>query len=120
MKLFSQRRGLKPIKDVIQIESMDLDLRNGLWNVVSDYYFKHLHTTHNRDRQRFQQKLNALCKSIWIYYFKIPYDSTPSYPEDIYKYIREYFFGCEWFEVFDFMEFITNNFSAPFPYEDTN
>lgn len=31
-RLFSQRKGLKPVKSVMQIDSMDSDLRNGLWN----------------------------------------------------------------------------------------
>ena len=30
--LFSQRKGLKPVKKEIQIDNMDDDLRIGLWN----------------------------------------------------------------------------------------
>ena len=32
MLSFSQRMGLKPIRTQIQIDSMDDDLRNSLWN----------------------------------------------------------------------------------------
>ncbi len=35
MNLFSQRKGLKPVKSIIQIDSMDTDLRNSLWNALS-------------------------------------------------------------------------------------
>jgi len=33
--LFSQRKDLKPVKSVVQTDSMDDDLRNGLWNVLT-------------------------------------------------------------------------------------
>jgi hypothetical protein len=39
MKLFSQRKGLKPVKSVMQVDSMDDDLRNGLWNALTVYYW---------------------------------------------------------------------------------
>ena len=32
--LFSQRRGLKPIKVGIQVDSIDNDLRNALWDAI--------------------------------------------------------------------------------------
>ncbi|MBE9594508.1 MAG: hypothetical protein IMF19_13640, partial [Proteobacteria bacterium] len=32
--LFSQRKGITPVKSVLQTDSMDEDLRNGLWNVL--------------------------------------------------------------------------------------
>jgi hypothetical protein len=37
MKSFSERKGLKPIKSVIQIDSMDDALRNGLWSALTIY-----------------------------------------------------------------------------------
>ena len=33
--LFSQRVGMKPVKNIIPKDSMDLDLRNSLWDVVT-------------------------------------------------------------------------------------
>ena len=35
---FSQRMGYKPIKEIIQKESLDKDLRTGLWNVFYKWY----------------------------------------------------------------------------------
>lgn len=34
MKSFSQRKGLKPLSDTIQTESMNAELRNSLWNAL--------------------------------------------------------------------------------------
>jgi hypothetical protein len=42
MKLFSQRKGLKPVKSVMQVDSMDDDLRNGLWNALVLHYLNPL------------------------------------------------------------------------------
>ena len=39
MKLFSQRMGFKPVKSIMQTESMDEDLQNGLWSALYDYYW---------------------------------------------------------------------------------
>ena len=36
---FSQRRGINPTKKNIQIESMDDDLRNGIWNSLHKHYW---------------------------------------------------------------------------------
>ncbi len=38
MELFSHRIGKKSVRSIIQIDSMDDDLRVGLWNAVSRVY----------------------------------------------------------------------------------
>jgi hypothetical protein len=45
---FSERMGFKPVKDIIQINSMDDDLRNGLWNVLTIYYWNNVHEAARR------------------------------------------------------------------------
>ncbi len=40
MLLFSQRKSIKPIKSIIQVDFIDDDLRNGLWDVLTIYYRK--------------------------------------------------------------------------------
>ena len=42
MKLFSQRYGFKPVKEVIQIDNVDETLRNRLWNALTMFYFGRL------------------------------------------------------------------------------
>ena len=34
MKTFSERKGLKPVSEIIQIDSMNEALRNSLWNAL--------------------------------------------------------------------------------------
>jgi hypothetical protein len=46
---------------------------------------------------------------LWDNYFKRPIDTIPEETQRCYEEIRKYFFGCEWFEVYDFLEFIVEN-----------
>jgi len=53
----------------------------------------------------------ALCQALWLPYFKKPLDTLPTNWEQILnKVLREYFFSSEWYEVYDFIEFVAQNF----------
>lgn len=106
MKLFSERKGLKTKKSVIQINSVDDDLRNGLWNALKLNYWTKLKKGYISSYPSF----NELLTKLWHDYFKKPLDTLMNYWPDTYKKIREYFFKCEWYEVYDFIEFIANNY----------
>lgn len=103
---FSQRKGLKPIKKAFQIDSMDDDLRNKLWNIVSEHLQlgRLLQTPFWRENP----EVSGTIKKLWHNYFKKPLDTIPDYGNSIAQAIRSYFFGCKWNEVYDFIEFITN------------
>ncbi|WP_164742596.1 AbiJ-NTD4 domain-containing protein [Caldicellulosiruptor changbaiensis] len=101
--LFSQRKGYKPLKNIIQKDNIDEDLRNGLWNCFTRFYKKlyQLDSLYN-------EYLLKLLDSIWDSYFKKPIDTIPKISE-AYNFLRTYFFECKWYEVYDFIEFILNN-----------
>lgn len=113
MELFSQRKGIKPIKSFMQVDSMDDDLRNGLWDNVTICYWDKV-----KDELSFnaylQLDLNKpivrLIKFLWHKYFKEPIDTINSEWHITYEKIREYYFKSAWYEVYDFIEFITNNY----------
>ena len=98
MKSFSQRKGIKPIKNVIQIDSMDNDLRNKLWNALESQ-LNNLY--HDAFTETFPEK-------IWHDYYKQPIDIMPDSWRETKAEIRQYFFTCQWFEAYDFIEFIIN------------
>jgi len=116
--LFSQRQGLKPIKKTIQIDFVDEDLRNTLWNYLSVYLdlLRETHTTHHLPGKRHltgEGKVFVL--SLWINYFKKPTDDIADRYGDIdydkvYENIRNYFFATPWYEVYDFIEFFANTY----------
>jgi len=100
---FSQRYGYTPIKDKIQCESMDDELRIGLWNV-----FKLLVVDGLNDNV-YSSSFDSYVRSLWIHFFKLPVDSIPRknslHSSSPTERIREWFFKQPWFEVYDLIEF---------------
>lgn len=112
MTKFSHRYGYVPIEKAIRREEVDRDLRIALWNVLaikmwnkwSDYDFDF---APNEETKR----IINIIRRAWFYYFNYDMDSlpefnsTPSYDNARSKFKR-YFFDCNWYEVFDFLEFL--------------
>ncbi len=115
MKLFSQRKGIKPVKSVIQVDSMDSELRNGLWNSLSIFYWDKME---NHSYLSYIEDMNFLFKLLWHNYFKKPLDTLDDHWQRTYGEIREYFFQCQWNEAYDFIEFIVKNYKDE--YNDTS
>lgn len=108
MRLFSQRKGLKLVKSVIQVDSMDSELRNSLWNALTIFYWDQV-----KDEWLYHsenEKIDTLFKRLWHNYFKRPLDTLGDYWPETYKETREYFFNYNWYEVYDFIEFIASNY----------
>ena len=103
---FSERMGLTQVKSVIQIDSIDDELLNGLWNVLMENYFS------NEARNRAYLDVQELLKRIWIDYFKAPIDVISFESHIPIEVIRKYFFDKQtnWYEIYDLVEFIPNNY----------
>lgn len=106
---FSERIGIVPVSNIIQMDSMNDELRNSLWNMMYTLEF-------NRDgfmndvmgSHRFVVKdavVIEFSKQVLSDFFKKPLDEIPYYNSEKLGAIREYFFGCPWFEVYEFIEF---------------
>lgn len=108
MLSFSQRKKLKPIKSVLQTDSMDMDLRVGLWNALDVCYWEDGKSSHVMGLYPYGCILDTLLTRIWIGYFKNTLDSKGGWNE-IYDFLRKYFFDCAWNEVYDFIEFVAQN-----------
>jgi len=111
MKLFSYRKGIKTPKVDMQIDYMDQDLKNGLWNALTIFYWDQV-KTHGYSYMQYHKKISILVQRLWIEYFKQPVDTLDSRWNIVYKEIRTYFFQCNWNEVYDFIEFIANNYKT--------
>lgn len=111
MESFSQRRGLKPIRDKVQIDSMDDALRNRLWNILTIFYWSKVtrnslggfYLSNNRN-------IEMLCVRVWHLYFEQPVDDLPQRWPDVKFRLKNHFFGCQWNEVYDFIQFVANHF----------
>jgi len=57
-----------------------------------------------------RKHMNRFLHHLWHNYFKKPFDTLPNLNYDAYDEIRDYFFDAKWYEVYDFIEFIANNY----------
>jgi hypothetical protein len=81
---FSQRKGLTPSVNFLQIESMDSNLKNSPWSVVTALYWD----TFNQEKYDGYggrgdyikgSNLENVSISLWLHYFKLPIDTIPKY-----------------------------------------
>ena len=79
MARFSERIGVKPPKTVLQLDTMDDDLRNGLWNVCYDLVFSEFL------REYFSSREDRRLALLWRDFFRLPVDDMP-FGGDIVKY----------------------------------
>ena len=108
---FSERKGYEIIStDILRTEINDT-LRNGIWNIVYllkwkinfvDYRFNIDHQNNNLGKNSIGQFSSLL----WYSYFRLAIDDRPSHSDDMFSKIRDYFFGCQWYEFYDFLEFV--------------
>ncbi|MDK9603251.1 AbiJ-NTD4 domain-containing protein [Lelliottia wanjuensis] len=113
MALFSQRMGITPLEKAIQLESMDQDLRYGLWNVLQVCFWD------QRGNDIYSQ-LDGVAKKIWFTFFKLPLDQCPNFFtydmfDDLtdncaFSVCRNFFLShnTKWYQVYDFIEFLYN------------
>ncbi len=118
MKSFSQRKGIKPVAEVAQIGAMNDELRNSLWNALDAAFWSTDGFVYGRHGG--YGDIEDFSRVLWAHYFKKAVDSRPGYGHQnrgrqILDRIREYFFNCEWNEVYDLLEFVVRVHSKEKP-----
>lgn len=93
---FSQRLGIVPAEKPLQIESIDKDLKNGLWNVYSGSLIAEI---------KAYGEQTTFAGIVWHSYFKENLDDLRGF-ENFMDTSRNYFFQkAKWFEIYDFIQF---------------
>jgi len=104
---FSERKGLKPVKTIIQIDGVDTDLKTRLWNCIDIFVWRReIRST----SLKFEKDLRSLVIQLWRNFFKRPLDTIPDFTLNVYEEVRAWFIDCDWFEVYDFLEFVAANY----------
>ncbi|MGH8057224.1 MAG: AbiJ-NTD4 domain-containing protein, partial [Candidatus Entotheonellia bacterium] len=111
---FSQRYRFKPIKRVVQTDSIDDELRNALWSALKLHYWDSIEPSRGMYRGYYlseygNKHLEALCRHLWLDFFKKALDTLPDDWEKVYEILRDCFFECVWYEVYDLIEFVAQN-----------
>jgi hypothetical protein len=104
---FSDRIGITKAKSILQIETMDDDLRKGLWQACSESYFN------AGSDYDYDQLFHAIMDRVYVDFFKETTDIIPyGYKAGIGA-IRGWFFSAEWWQVYNFLEFLIYEFAGP-------
>jgi len=102
---FSQRIGKVSATKQLQIESLDDDLKNGLWNGLKLYVLDNLS---KYKQYRNDTEFNDFCLLLWHLHYKLPIDTIPEYYNRSEQFIRDSFYKGQWYETYDLIEFIAN------------
>ena len=76
---FSERYGYRPVREIMQIDSVDEPLRNGLWNLLQVYAWDDAKPSRGMYGGYYlsnhgNEGLRQLCHALWFSYFKKPLD----------------------------------------------
>ena len=101
---FSERYGYKPVREIIQKESIDDALKNKLWSLVHNFFLHSYGNFINQDELTNHSILKELIHAFWFKIFDQPTDTIPSKTIQSIAKIRSYFFDLKWFNIYDFIE----------------
>ena len=115
---FSEKYGFKSARETIQTDSITIELRNSLWSLLTTFIWDQVAYSQFYGTKFLSKESNpamhSLTRNLWFGYFKKPLDMLSSDWKDVSQELREYFFTCQWYEIYDFIEFIVQNY----PYKD--
>ena len=107
---FSQRIGKTSVRQFIQVESIDQELTNRLWNNLLVDFFENINNYpfSGKDSQR-----TFILKMIWGEFFGKPVDEFPKnrlgqdFDDGAVQIIKNWFYKGQWYDKFDLIEFIS-------------
>lgn len=118
---FSERRGLKPVSEIIQVDEISQDLKYSLWNVLSKGFLLEYSYSYSSTALSFNGRaVDNFITYIWIDFLKKPIDDLPNVRDWAVKRIRKYFEQFHWYEVYDFLEATINYFESKRLVEEVN
>jgi hypothetical protein len=115
-KRFSDRIGKRQISDSIQLESMNIELRNGLWNIFETLVFRPLLNGHYDSIKN--TPYGDLFDTIWFSHFKEPLDQIPYNKYTLKEIFRNRYFKWDYLDVYDFFDFLLQSNALPFDKEE--
>lgn len=113
MPKFSQRHGYTPVEKAFQREVVDQPLRVKLWNVLKLFIWDDYDHGDYHKREK-SILIDEMIRRLWFHYFNKDMDSLPEFADQYrktgaYSQIKEFFFSCEWYEVYDFLEELSHD-----------
>ena len=106
MVTFSERMGITQPKG-IQLQSLDADLRNSLWNVCLEYWF----TPTAHSGELVEDDMYQLAVALHRDLYKQPVNMLGRSTADFVTAHMESFKSWQWYAVFNLVEFLRNQFT---------
>ena len=109
---FSQKIGKTSVRDSIQIESIDNKLENRIWNTIKINFFDEIGVDFNYKVDR-NSDIGQVFQAIWQDFFgnradEIPENNQRDISARVFVgYIKDWFFKCQWYEKYDFLEYLS-------------
>lgn len=103
---FSERFGFKSKSNIVQIDSMNDDLRISIWNVLYEFYLRY-EAKELSEKNYLKIGPDKITASIWMNLFKLRIDKKADFGS--YRFIKDFeeiFFILKWYEIYDMIEFI--------------
>ncbi|TAL47217.1 hypothetical protein EPN87_03605 [archaeon] len=108
MELFSERMGITP-KQPIQLDYIDNDLKNRLWNALHECYLKEGGDLN--DYSRSDAKFHQIVTTLWNEFFKEPLNVVEKNSSARnYELIMDRFYGLDWYRIYDILDYIAAMF----------
>lgn len=116
MTKFSQRYGYSALEKAFQRESIDTALRTKLWNITKVTIWDDYNHNEYRYREK-SERIDGLIRRLWFHFFVRDLDTLPRFRDEysdkgVYSILKQHFFSCQWFELYDFLEAIAQDQSA--------
>jgi len=97
-KNFSQRIGAEQSRVSLQVDEINEELKNSLWNILLDLY-----NSNTKDYWK------VVVKGVATNFRKFPADELPYRNYDCRDWLKEYFFSLNWYETYNLIEFLADN-----------
>jgi len=116
MSKFSERFGFTAARTALQVTGIDDGLRNRLWNLISAHFFENAppYRGATNDWLPADKDVYLTFVNLWHNHLKRTTDTIGNSYFNALESLREYFLRCNWYEVYDLVEFLAlhNTFST--------
>lgn len=101
---FSERIGKRTAKTSIQLDAMDSELRNSLWNIVTVFLVEPMEKKQWLEYSGFK----SIVEHIWFSFFKEPTDTISIQTNVVAGELRRRFYKGDYLYVYDFIDFLAS------------
>lgn len=102
---FSDRMGITRQKTVLQVDSIDQDLKNGLWQACLEFP---LSTTANEYYTASNKRFEAAIRGIYVNVLKETSDEIPDTISRVMARLKTWFYEAKWYEIYNLLEHLVS------------